>query len=183
MAADRPDDAAGTVAAKRALRRRMRVVRAAIAADADERARRSAAICADVVALLTSRFGERRQTLHLLLYEPLAGEPDVTALMTWCSTNGHRTYLPAVVGTELVVGQGDRDAGGLDPHDLDVVIVPGLAFSPQGRRLGQGGGHFDRFLAELTGHTLLIGVAFTEHLVDAVPVDAHDVSVDAVITG
>ena len=57
----------------------------------------------------------------------------------------------------------------LDPALLDVVVVPGLAFTADGRRLGQGGGHFDRFLLRLRPDCLRIGVAFREQLVDDLP--------------
>ena len=43
--------------------------------------------------------------------------------------------------------------GDVDPATLDVVVVPGLAFTADGRRLGQGGGHFDRFLAASASRT------------------------------
>jgi 5-formyltetrahydrofolate cyclo-ligase len=63
---------------------------------------------------------------------------------------------------------------------VDLALVPGLAFDASGRRLGHGGGHFDRLLARTAG--LRAGVAFEVQMVRRVPVDAHDVNMDAVIT-
>ena len=60
----------------------------------------------------------------------------------------------------------------LDPGVLDVVVVPGLAFTPDGHRLGQGGGHFDRFLPRLAVRCLRVGVCFREQLVDELPMRA-----------
>ena len=60
--------------------------------------------------------------------------------------------------------------------------MPGLAFTADGRRLGQGGGHFDRFLPRLRPDCLRIGVAFREQLVDDLPTSPHDIAVDVVIT-
>lgn len=67
-----------------------------------------------------------------------------------------------------------------DPRRIGLVLVPGLAFDAKGRRLGRGGGHYDRLLARTAG--LRIGVAFEAQLVRRVPRAAHDVNMDAVAT-
>jgi 5-formyltetrahydrofolate cyclo-ligase len=166
----------GAVDAKRVLRTLMRRVRAVIAADAADRQRRSAGICAAVIGSIESQFSDLG-SLHALLYEPLVGEPDLTALASWCAAHDVTTYLPEVDGDGLLVMPGD-----IDPVGLDVVVVPGLAFTPGGERLGQGGGHFDRFLPRLRADCVRIGVAFREQLVDEIPTSSHDIAVDAVIT-
>ena len=168
----------GAVAdAKRAVRARMRNVRAVIAANATDRARRSAAIRDAVVVTIESRLSPPGRRLRILLFDPLPGEPDVSAVIPWCEANSAATYLPVVAGDALRVEPGD-----IDPALLDVVIVPGLAFTPDGARLGQGGGHFDRFLRGLRGDCLRIGVAFHEQLLAELPTVEHDVAVDVVIT-
>lgn len=65
---------------------------------------------------------------------------------------------------------------------FDVVIVPGLAFDAAGRRLGQGHGYYDRFLAGLGGKGVAVGLAFSWQIIPEVPVDAWDIPVDAVVT-
>ena len=60
--------------------------------------------------------------------------------------------------------------------------MPGLAFTYGGDRLGQGGGHFDRFPTRSAGDCLRIGVAFHEQLVAELPTADHDIAVDIVIT-
>ncbi len=65
---------------------------------------------------------------------------------------------------------------------FDLVLVPGMAFDPAGRRLGKGFGCFDRFLAELADGVETVGLAFSWQLVPEVPVEAWDVPVDAVVT-
>jgi 5-formyltetrahydrofolate cyclo-ligase len=162
--------------AKRVLRALMRQVRAVIAADAADRQRRSAEICTSVIGSIESQFADIG-SLHALLYDPLVGEPDLAALAAWCAANQVGTYLPEVDGDSLRVMPGDAD-----PAVLDVVVVPGLAFTPDGRRLGQGGGHFDRFLARLRVDCVRIGVAFDEQLVADLPTSPHDITVDVVIT-
>ncbi len=64
--------------------------------------------------------------------------------------------------------------------EVDVMIIPCVAFDPQGGRLGHGGGHFDRLLANFRG--LKVCLAFEVQKVTAIPREAHDVPVDAVIT-
>jgi 5-formyltetrahydrofolate cyclo-ligase len=66
------------------------------------------------------------------------------------------------------------------PDNIDLVIVPGLAFDRQGNRLGYGAGYYDRFLAEITA--LKIGVAFAVQIVEEVPVAPYDQRVDLIVT-
>jgi 5-formyltetrahydrofolate cyclo-ligase len=168
----------GSVAdAKRALRVRMRSIRAEVAADAGDRARRSREICRGLVAVIEPRLNASGHTSRILLYDALPGEPDLSSLAAWCAENNVPTYLPIVEGVALRIEPGD-----LAPSTLDIVIVPGLAFTLDGTRLGQGGGHFDRFLARLGDHCLRVGVAFREQLLAELPTAAHDIAVDLVIT-
>lgn len=65
---------------------------------------------------------------------------------------------------------------------LQLIIIPGLAFDEQGRRLGRGKGFYDRFLARLFPQTLLIALAREAQIVPKVPTEPHDKSVDFVVT-
>jgi 5-formyltetrahydrofolate cyclo-ligase len=71
-------------------------------------------------------------------------------------------------------------------EDLDVVIVPGLAFDAQGRRLGFGGGYYDGALAlargRAAGRPALIGLAYDFQIVEVCPAGDGDVPVDLVVT-
>ena len=58
--------------------------------------------------------------------------------------------------------------------------MPGLAFDPDGRRLGYGGGFYDRFLAEQPQHPTL-ALCYDFQMFDHLDTDAHDIPVDAVI--
>jgi 5-formyltetrahydrofolate cyclo-ligase len=155
----------------------MRMVRRAIAADSAERARRSTVIGKRLVDAVNDRFGDRPRGRRLMAYVPLPGEPDLEVLLAWMSSVGVDVFLPVVDGGDLRV-----EPGGVDPATLDVVVVPGLAFTVDGHRLGQGGGHFDRFLRRLSPACSMIGVAFREQLVDEIPLEPHDVVLDVVIT-
>ena len=71
-------------------------------------------------------------------------------------------------------------SAGADLADAEVVVVPGVAYDATGRRLGRGGGSYDRALAAV--RVPVVGVALDSEVVDAVPVDAHDRPVDVVVT-
>jgi 5-formyltetrahydrofolate cyclo-ligase len=65
--------------------------------------------------------------------------------------------------------------------DLDLVIVPGIAFDKKGNRLGRGKGCYDRFLNTITRDIPSIGLAFSFQILPAVPAKLHDVRVNKVI--
>ena len=68
-------------------------------------------------------------------------------------------------------------------RDLDLVLVPALAFDRRGHRLGHGFGYFDRFLARLPKATPTVGLAYRFQLLDRLPTAAHDHAVQTVLTG
>jgi 5-formyltetrahydrofolate cyclo-ligase len=70
----------------------------------------------------------------------------------------------------------------VDVAAADLVLVPGLAFDAEGRRLGRGSGHYDAILKKTPSGCRRIGVAFDLQMVDHVPVEEHDQRVDAVLT-
>jgi 5-formyltetrahydrofolate cyclo-ligase len=65
-------------------------------------------------------------------------------------------------------------------NQLDLILVPGVAFDLAGRRLGRGKGFYDRLLAAVRGHKC--GVAFEEQIVADLPEEPHDVRVDSIVT-
>ena len=66
--------------------------------------------------------------------------------------------------------------------EVDWVLVPGVAFDAAGRRLGYGGGYYDRLLPLLPATAPRVAGAFDAQIVDAVPAAAHDIGVDYVVT-
>ena len=167
---------------KRSLRAAMRAVRASVAADPDDRRARSDRIWAAIVAAtelgaLDPGTGTGPARMGVMLFESLPTEPETGAWYAWCRDHDVAVFTPAVCGPDLRVEPGD-----LDPLVLDLVVVPGLAFTPDGRRLGQGGGHYDRFLARLPDRCVTVGAAFAEQIVDDLPTEPHDVRVDLVVT-
>jgi 5-formyltetrahydrofolate cyclo-ligase len=144
--------------AKRALRAQMRLVRNGLA-DRPERSAR-------ILAGLTQR-PEVLAAGRVMVYTSLAGEPDTAPLIAWCHEMGKHTCLP--------------EDDNVDAAWPDVIVIPGLAFTVDGRRLGQGGGWYDRFLPGRRADCTTIGVCFSAQLVDDIPTDDHDVQLDAIV--
>jgi 5-formyltetrahydrofolate cyclo-ligase len=136
-------------------------------------------------------------------YLSMPGEPDTGPLLEAAWAAGHAVRVPRIrgreldwvgvrPGTELRRGPlGIREPVGeaLDPAglaDLDVMLIPGLAVDRAGRRLGQGGGYYDRVLAAVPAHAgggpLVVAVLFDDEVRDDVPVEPHDCRVDAALT-
>ena len=128
----------------------------------------------------------------VMAFVGVKGEPDTDSLFARLAADGKTLVLPrmvdrvlepALVGDGLVAAPfGLREPTGVsvDPTTIDLVIVPGLAFTSSGHRLGYGGGNYDRFLPQTRAAT--VGVCFSEQLVDAVPLEPHDLPVDVVVT-
>lgn len=67
-------------------------------------------------------------------------------------------------------------------HEIDVFLVPGLAYDRGGNRLGRGGGFYDRELAARRPDAISIGVTVDDRIVEGLPVEAHDMAVMYVVT-
>lgn len=130
---------------------------------------------------------------------PIRSEMDLGPLMAALAGKGARLCLPAILdrttmvfrayepGAPLVdMGFGTQGPGEaaavLEPA---VMLVPLAAFDARGDRIGYGAGHYDRAIARLHengSRPRLIGVAFDCQRVEAVPVEAHDVRLDAILS-
>ena len=67
-------------------------------------------------------------------------------------------------------------------QNLDLLLIPGVAFDEKCNRLGQGGGYYDRYLPLLRPDCLTVGIAFDEQIVDEIPTGPYDHKVDYVVT-
>lgn len=144
--------------AKRLLRASMRSMRRAL----PDRERRSAAIVERLLAIPALTASHR-----VLAYDAIVGEVDPAAAVAQLRANGAEVRMP------------EDD---VSPDWPDVIIVPGTAFTTDGRRLGQGGGWYDRFLAGRRTDAVTIGIGFAPQVIDFVPVGRHDVVLDCVVT-
>ncbi|MBO7282412.1 MAG: 5-formyltetrahydrofolate cyclo-ligase [Alistipes sp.] len=74
---------------------------------------------------------------------------------------------------------GDKE---VSPAEIDLIIVPARAFTRSGKRLGRGGGFYDKYMSLNGFRAYKIGIAFSIQIFDSLPCDAHDIKVDEVIT-
>ena len=97
--------------------------------------------------------------------------------------------LHAIADPERDVGAGSRAFPSRSPHcppiardAIDFVLVPGVAFDRDGRRLGYGGGYYDRLLPLLSPRAARVAGAFDLQVVERVPAGPHDIAVDTIVT-
>jgi len=138
----------------------------------------------------------------VMLYASFSGEVDTWGLIEESLKLGKKIILPRT----------DQSSGGLIPHEItdirslirgtfgilepepnpemvfpvseiDLAVVPGIAFDRRGNRLGRGGGFYDRFLSTLERETLKVGLAFDFQIVENIPIESEkDVLLDLVIS-
>ena len=137
--------------------------------DAEERRVRSEKIVAQLIE--TTEWIEANV---IALFEPMRIEPDVRPLREFAAENGKEiAVIPRTALNESDV------CFSLTPT---LVLVPGLAFTRDGARLGRGGGFYDRLLNGQAANAIKFGICFEFQVVDFVPSETHDVLLDAVVT-
>ena len=123
---------------------------------------------------------------QVLLPVPLPGRE-----LAWALDDGRRGIAAAPVRVPVPLGeQVGVGAAALRAHDVRVLLIPALAVDTAGRRLGQGGGYYDRLLEELAHEdvrvvgVLVVAVVHDDEVLDAgaIPVEPHDRSVHAALT-
>lgn len=164
----------GVHSSKSDLRKRLLATRRRLAPDAESGALRCAALLA-VPEVAAARV--------VAGYTALRGEPDVEPVLAALRERGVRVLLPLLRTDNDLDFQELPDAPLTPLGAADVVIVPAVAADRRGRRLGRGGGSYDRALRRARADALLIAVVHPEELIDSVPVEQHDVRVGAVLAG
>ncbi|MFH0954009.1 MAG: 5-formyltetrahydrofolate cyclo-ligase [Verrucomicrobiota bacterium] len=175
---------------KAVLRARVRAARRALSPAAVDAASRK-------IAELVISLPEFSRARAVGCYLALPHEVQTADLIARCRRAGKKTCVPAfdaaargyvwawldeeepVVKGPSGIPQPETVRKAL-PADLDLMMVPAVAFDRTGRRLGHGGGHYDRLLARCPGFK--VGVAFEVQVVEEVPSRPHDVAVDVVVT-
>jgi len=132
----------------------------------------------------------------VLVFLPLPGEIDLGALLDGdAETRFVATRTPDRGGLLSIHELGGplevHRLGFLQPHEkarrtspdeVDIALLPGLAFDLYGTRLGRGAGYFDKLLSSMRRGVRLVGVVPTDLVVDRLPCDPHDIPVDYLAT-
>ena len=136
---------------------------------AEDRQSLSEEICERVLEMT-----EWNEAENVILFSPLPSEPILTPLKLDCDAR-------KVACT--IIPQSARSEADLKlPDKIDLVLVPGLAFSEDKHRLGRGGGFFDRLLAGRAEKAFKLGLCFSFQILPTVPVEGHDIVMDAIAT-
>ena len=131
----------------------------------------------------------------VMLFANLPDEIDTFSLIDKCFAMGKKVFLPVINGDEMTACEfnGDYKIGKygikepvtpnsslLTPHSIDFILVPGVAFSPNGYRLGRGKGYYDKFLSKYS-NLFTVGVCFREQFYLDIPTEPHDIPMHKVI--
>lgn len=119
-----------------------------------------------------SRLHQRRRDITWLVTRtPLQGGLTTHPLSSTMETHRYGFEQPVATSREV------------DVASIDVVLVPGLVFDSAMRRIGHGGGYYDRLLSSIGSNTITIGIAAAGVFVERdIPSARHDVRLDAVVT-
>jgi 5-formyltetrahydrofolate cyclo-ligase len=138
------------------------------------------------VVLLTLAFRSEWDTLSLVRAAIAAGKavalPRVDDTRRLLQLHALADLLADVVHGFRGIPEPRADAPPVDPRNVDWVLVPGVAFDPEGRRLGYGGGYYDRLLPLVPADAQRVAGAFDAQVVARVPASEHDASVDSIVT-
>lgn len=74
------------------------------------------------------------------------------------------------------------DSDYINKEEIDLIIVPGVVFDLNGNRIGYGGGYYDRYLEDIKKVSNKVALAYDLQIVDFIDPEAHDISVDYIIT-
>lgn len=159
-----------------------------------EKAQRSYLSCINV--LNTEEF---KNAKTVMIYKPMKNECDPTLIESAARETGKKVVYPLCINDceiKALAPSSESDfkkgAYGIwEPieekseeikfEDIDLVIVPGIAFDNNLARLGRGGGYYDRFLHKCT-KAFKMGFAFYEQIVESVPCEPTDVKLDKLVT-
>jgi len=143
---------------------------------------------------------EFRQARVVMLFLSLPHEIDTTFVLQSAFTEEKTVLVPKMIWDDskfipvrlpAIDAECEQDRYGLrnpvhaehvSAGEIDLVVVPGLAFDAQARRLGRGGGFYDRFLAQPDLQARTCGFAFQEQVLPEIPTEANDRPVDMLVT-
>jgi 5-formyltetrahydrofolate cyclo-ligase len=141
-----------------------------------------------------------QQARTLALYAPIRGEVPTRDILLAALMDGKVVCYPLshvhgrVLSFRAITSEQELEPGRLGVREpassaelvpvekIDLFVVPGLGFTPSGKRLGRGGGYFDATLRAASPHSRRVGLAFLEQVVDDLPTLPEDMEMDLVVT-
>ena len=128
------------------------------------------------------------------LFSPLPDEPQISEIIELMARE-RVVLLPRVEGDVMrfypfspkAMSKGaygimePKDGEPFSPGEIDVMVVPGAAFTACGKRMGRGKGFYDKYMSQDGFRAYKIGVCYTEQILPSLPCEPHDVSMDEVV--
>ena len=159
-----------------------------------ERARNSQAVCRRF-----RRLAAVQRARTLFCFASFRSEVDTQGILLWALRRGLVTAVPRVLGPRQMVAVRITDICDLEPGycaipeprpdlpvipaaEIDVAVLPGVAFDELGGRMGYGGGYYDAFLRQLRPNATRIALAFEEQMTGCVPCRPYDVRAQIIVT-
>lgn len=147
-------------------------------------------------------FKAYKRANSVMLYISFRNEIKTRDIINDLLSKGKRVFIPVTINdtkelivSELLNYEEDLQVGNFgvlepksealrptDPNQLDLVLVPGVAFDERGYRIGFGAGYYDRFLPKLREGAITIALAHEIQMVDKIENDQYDIPVDYVLT-
>ncbi len=131
------------------------------------------------------------QAVTIAFFSSLPDEPDTQpALERWQYRK--RLLVPRVEGEEMSFyeyrpermvsgsfGISEPEMGeAVAPEEIDLILVPGVAFTRSGDRMGRGKGFYDKYLVRMRSDAVKVGICYPHQLVDELPTEPHDIRMD-----
>ena len=143
-----------------------------------------------------------QQAGNILVYLSLKKEVQTEIIIKKCFAMGKKVFVPIIdqANNDLLVSElrgldikfekgvcgirtpEEKEENIVSLDVIDLAIIPGLAFTRDGTRLGRGKGYYDRLLARLPSHIMKVGVAFDFQILDFIPRSQHDMAVNMALT-
>ena len=140
---------------------------------------------------------------RVALYRSINGEVPADGLAAYFMDKGIKCCFPRIQNGDMVfcdcesindsefevssygIKEPESSKAAVDPKDIDVVVLPAVAYNEEGTRLGMGGGYYDRFISALDKKPYLLGICYEFQICSDLPVTDHDLTADfiAVIPG
>jgi 5-formyltetrahydrofolate cyclo-ligase len=133
----------------------------------------------------------------VMFYMPFGGEVNTEDMIKAAQKLGKIVVVPVCVRKKMMIPCVLKDKGSflrgpygirepalkepVDLKNLDLVLVPGVAFDKKGRRLGRGKGYYDRFLPRISQHAVSIGLAYDFQVLPQIPTTKSDINVHKII--
>ena len=129
-----------------------------------------------------SELPELARARTVALYSAIGDEVPVEAIAQAIRARGGRALYPVVAGPELELATDPARSERVPVGEVELFVAPGLLFDRAGRRLGRGGGHYDRLLARRRADAWLVGICYDDRVIDELPEDRWDVRMHVVVT-